>query len=116
MSFPIETLFPGIHAANPEVAEADGWAHLLHGHRPAGFDLSDPTARTKLLDGPAAEFVAFQLVPVPAPFDARLAEVGDLGTDPRTVKITDDLATYLALPAHLCVIVSPENEVWIYPR
>lgn len=62
-AFPLEAIFPGLHAERPDIAEAEGLAYLAHGHKPIGFDLADPSMRASLLD--CNPFVDFAIRPVP---------------------------------------------------
>ncbi len=63
--FPLETLFPGIHAARPDIARHEAETFLEHGAAPGGFDLDDPAVRMRLLTGPGL-FVEFRIHPLPS--------------------------------------------------
>lgn len=59
--FPMEAIFPGIHAKRPDIAAQDAEAFLAYGHKQGGFDLDDPDIRAQFLDGP--KFITFKVKP-----------------------------------------------------
>lgn len=114
--FPLETLFPGIHVANPAIAAMEGEAFLAHGHLPDGFDLSNPDLRMRLLN-PAA-FIGFQIVPLPPAIAARVAKLPeDWQERPETHAEAEAINT--AIEAHydlaprFSVSLNERREAWV---
>jgi hypothetical protein len=115
--FPLETIFPGIHAERPDISEADAQAFLSSGHKVGkGFDPLDPEIRADLIDCPPKEFVEFKVEPIPAPIAAMLAELStDAEKQPGALAVTEYADGYLKLPPHLRTILLPGKELWIWP-
>lgn len=116
-AFPLETIFPGIHAARPDIAEGEGEAYLAHGQTlRERYDPADPTDRTAAIDVPAEQFVEFPIEPLDAGLRVQLDKIPvTWEADGRRAEVEQwcaDAATHYKLPPHLQVIIVRDGKQW----
>ena len=118
-AFPLEAIFPGLHAERPDIASKEAEDFLAHGSGPRGFPLDDPDARRWLTD-PAWSFIDFQIAPVPPEWTVRLANLASWEhSDADTVgaALTADLAARVpGMRADLTIRILEDKEVWVCRR
>jgi len=117
VAFPLETIFPGIHAERPDIAACEAETFLAYGASPKGFDSSDPDVRA-WIDGPPEKFVDFHIAPVPEVFTLRLSALPDDWDErpecnPAADALMDEMTAHLRLPAHLVVRILEDKEAWV---
>lgn len=117
-AFPLERLFPGIHAARPDIAAYDAEVFLEHGCKPRGADLRDPELRRRLLEGPG-EFVAFQIVPLPPEIASRVAALPEnwqerTETHAEAEALNTAIEEHFALAPLFYVSLDENREAWVF--
>lgn len=115
-AFPLETLFPGIHAARPDIAAHEAETFLEHGSKPAGFNLQDPATRAQLLGSP--DFIAFQIAPLQSDLAARVAALPpDWQDRPETYTEAEAINTaieqHYRLAPRFYVSLNDRREAWV---
>ena len=114
--FPIEAMFPGTHAARPDIAAFEAEQFLAYGAKPAGMALDDPFI-LDLLTNAGAEFIEFQVAPVPPEWTALTDALPDWRAD-GAADVADAILVDLrrrvpALRPDLVVAIMEEKEIWI---
>ena len=112
-AFPLEAIFPGIHARRPDIAAMEAELFLAYGHKCDGFDLDDPEVRAQFVDCPPEKFDWFQVKPT-TELQARIDQLPEnwerrkaRGPIAAADQIAADAAAYYRLPAHLmCAILN----------
>ncbi|MEA3209045.1 MAG: hypothetical protein QOE70_2102 [Chthoniobacter sp.] len=118
-AFPIEAIFPGIHAERPDIAAAEGEAFLEHGHKTPGFDLAgDPSVRVAMLNVPRDSFIDFEVRPIPSPLKERIVALPRNWQEDETTfaEVESLLCTaeqQLAIPAHCYATLTEQKQLWI---
>ena len=116
-AFPIESIFPGIHKARPDIAEQEAWAFLQHGHKTGGIDLADEKTRTDIL----ARDIAFFIHPLPADIAEKVKLLPDDWQEkPDTYPLAEEINTAIErhynLPANRYVSINEKKEAWVCPQ
>lgn len=116
--YPVESLFPGIHAEMPDLARREAEQFLEFGARDGGVDLANPEVRANLLG--RKPFVSFQLRALPATIERRLAALPEnwerlAQFEAEATAIEVAVNEHYALPAQFSAMIVENKEVWISP-
>lgn len=114
-AFPMEVLFPGIHAARPDIAAQEAENFLAFGSGPTGSPLD--AAAIRHLTGPAEQFIDFQVNPLPAEWKAIVDAVPDwahpAAEEAARLLLVDLRRRVPGLRPDLTVWIEEANQVWI---
>ena len=119
IAFPIESIFPGIHAEKPEVAEHEAWMFMKYGAKSeTGIDLSNPATRRAIFESSEKDFQDNIIHPLPPEITDALSKIPDDWMDHKEScdaleEINVAIEKYYDVPPHLYVSINEWKEAWI---